>query len=142
MKSPKALRRKFSNSPLGRFPNALRSSIAAVAVILAASGLYAFQKPFRQYPGIEYDNFPLPPDWKDQSEFTFARLMYPQIRGLCGVQLAIEFGLHEQDHLAQLWHNHPFQPLSAAICVSIRRARHRRDMTVPMGVRVTSAISL
>ncbi len=48
-------------------------------VVLGA--LFAFQQPFRQYPGIEYYDFPLPPDWQQKSEWTFARLMYPQARG-------------------------------------------------------------
>ena len=33
--------------------------------------------PFREYPGIEYNDFPLPPDYREQTEFAFARLMYP-----------------------------------------------------------------
>ncbi len=61
-------------------PNA-RIILITLAILTAACGLYAFQKPFRQYPGIEYDNFPLPADWQDKTEFVFARLMYPQIRG-------------------------------------------------------------
>ena len=43
------------------------------------SALYAFQKPFREYPGVEYSKFPLPPDYKDSAEWTFARLMYPPV---------------------------------------------------------------
>ena len=39
--------------------------------------VYAFQKPFREYPGWEYDQFPLPEDWQKPAEWTFARLMYP-----------------------------------------------------------------
>jgi hypothetical protein len=39
--------------------------------------LYAFQRPFRQFPGVEYFNFDLPPDWQDKGEWAFARLMYP-----------------------------------------------------------------
>jgi len=39
------------------------------------------QRPFREYPGWEYSNFPLPPDWKVTGEWTFARLMYPPIGG-------------------------------------------------------------
>jgi hypothetical protein len=42
-----------------------------------AGSLLAFQRPFREYPGIEYDNFPLPPDAQEKTEFAFARLMYP-----------------------------------------------------------------
>jgi hypothetical protein len=39
--------------------------------------LYAFQRPFRQFPGVEYFKFDLPPDWQDKGEWAFARLMYP-----------------------------------------------------------------
>src|SRR3569832_1155225 len=35
------------------------------------------QRPFRQYPGREYEDFPLPEDWKEPAEWVFARLMYP-----------------------------------------------------------------
>jgi hypothetical protein len=42
-----------------------------------ASVLYAWQRPFRQYPGREYEDFPLPPDWQEKTEWAFARLMYP-----------------------------------------------------------------
>ncbi|HZU29393.1 MAG TPA: DUF4159 domain-containing protein [Bryobacteraceae bacterium] len=37
----------------------------------------AFQRPFRQYPGVEYSDMPLPPDWREKTEWAFARLMYP-----------------------------------------------------------------
>nr|MDQ2901053.1 DUF4159 domain-containing protein [Acidobacteriota bacterium] len=39
--------------------------------------LYAFQRPFRQFPGVEYENFELTPDWQEKTEWTFARLMFP-----------------------------------------------------------------
>ncbi len=48
---------------------------------ITLSALYAFQRPFREYPGIEYNNFPLPPDYREKTEWAFARLMYPQSRG-------------------------------------------------------------
>jgi hypothetical protein len=38
--------------------------------------LYA-QRPFREYPAWEYNNFPIPPDYRVPGEWTFARLMYP-----------------------------------------------------------------
>src|SRR5437870_9728812 len=44
-------------------------------------GLFAFQRPFREYPGREYENFPLPPDYQEKTEWQFARLMYPQAQG-------------------------------------------------------------
>jgi hypothetical protein len=45
--------------------------------LVCLAGLFAFQKPFRQYPGREYSDFPLPPDWREPAEWAFARLMYP-----------------------------------------------------------------
>jgi hypothetical protein len=41
--------------------------------------LYAFQRPFREFPGVEYrlGDIPLPPDYQEKTEWAFARLMYP-----------------------------------------------------------------
>jgi len=44
---------------------------------LLALTLFAFQDPFREYPAWEYNDFPMPPDWREPGEWTFARLMYP-----------------------------------------------------------------
>ncbi len=41
------------------------------------STLLAFQRPFKEYPGIEYNDFPLPSDFQEKTEWAFARLMYP-----------------------------------------------------------------
>ena len=47
--------------------------------------LFAFQQqPFREYPGREYEDFPLPPDYKEKTEWAFARLMYPTMPGVHG----------------------------------------------------------
>jgi hypothetical protein len=45
--------------------------------LLSLGALFAFQRPFREYPGVEYSNFPLPPDYQEKTEYVFARLMYP-----------------------------------------------------------------
>ena len=39
------------------------------------------QRPFKEYPAIEYENFPLPSDWQDQHDWVRARLRYPDIYG-------------------------------------------------------------
>jgi hypothetical protein len=39
------------------------------------------QKPFREYPGFEYEDFPLPPDYQDKTEWTRARLHYQSVMG-------------------------------------------------------------
>jgi hypothetical protein len=48
-------------------------------MIVLAGALFAFQKPFREYPGVEYrvGTIPLPPDYGDKTEFAFARVMFP-----------------------------------------------------------------
>ena len=50
---------------------------AVAGTLLVLTSLVAFQRPFRQYPGREYEDFPLPPDYQDKAEWVFARLMYP-----------------------------------------------------------------
>jgi hypothetical protein len=39
---------------------------------------------FREYPGMEYENFPLPPDYNVPSEWVFARYMYRAVEGWSG----------------------------------------------------------
>jgi len=43
------------------------------------SAVFAFQRPFRQFDGVEYSigDIPLPSDYRTPTEWTFARLMYP-----------------------------------------------------------------
>jgi hypothetical protein len=57
-------------------PRARIAIVAAAGVFTLFTTLHA-QKPFREYPAIEYSDFPLPPDYKEPAEFVFARLMYP-----------------------------------------------------------------
>jgi len=50
----------------------------------AALGVLEFlhaQRPFKQYQAAEYENFPLPPDWDQKTEWTRARLRYPSVYG-------------------------------------------------------------
>ena len=48
-----------------------------ISGLAAATALCAFQKPFHQYPGVEYTSFELTPDWQEKTEWAFARLMFP-----------------------------------------------------------------
>ena len=66
----------------------------SVCGLVLITAVYAFQKPFRQYPSMEgYDAIALPPDYQEKTEWVFARLMYPQhpsarfSRGFRGVRL-------------------------------------------------------
>ena len=59
---------------------AILAGIAGVASLLCA-----FQKPFREYAGQEYNNFPVPADYQERTEFVFARMMHPDAaRGIGG----------------------------------------------------------
>jgi len=56
----------------------------AGGLLVFFGSLHAFQRTFREYPGIEYNDFPVPPDYQHPSEFIFARLMYPPFTGQGG----------------------------------------------------------
>jgi hypothetical protein len=62
----------------------LRTAIAAGLMGLFALGVLWAQKPFKEWPAIEYENFPVPPDANHPSEWTRARLRYPDITGYPG----------------------------------------------------------
>src|SRR5215472_9231697 len=49
---------------------------AAIGLCAVVCTLFA-QRPFREYPAWEYNDFPIPPDYQTPGEWTFARLMYP-----------------------------------------------------------------
>jgi hypothetical protein len=58
-----------------------RTLLAIALTGLAALGVLRGQKPFREWPAIEYTNFPIPPDANRPAEWTRARLRYPDITG-------------------------------------------------------------
>jgi hypothetical protein len=64
----------------------LRSALFLLFIAIAGWGVLRAQRPFRDYPGVEYENFPLPPDWQDKTEWTRARLRYPSFPGVHGVR--------------------------------------------------------
>jgi len=71
------------------FRKALYGAGFAVSSLAA---LYAFQRPFRQFPGVEYFNFETPPDWNQPGEWAFARLMYPPASGRYGRGFGFGYG--------------------------------------------------
>jgi hypothetical protein len=78
-------------SEAARAPRQPRSAIFVEGMVLSGvlwrggialsilGSLYAFQRPFRQYPGVEYSmgSIPLPADYQEKTEWAFARLMFP-----------------------------------------------------------------
>jgi hypothetical protein len=57
----------------------LRSAVLVVLAGFATWGVMRAQRPFREYQAAEYENFPLPTDYKDHTEWTRARLHYPSV---------------------------------------------------------------
>jgi hypothetical protein len=53
--------------------------LAALLVSLVSIGALRAQKPFREYPGNEYTDFPLPPDYQQTAEWTRGRLKYHSV---------------------------------------------------------------
>jgi hypothetical protein len=53
-----------------------RIAVYGLSVVVS---LCAFQRPFRDFPGVEYSpgEIPLPPDYRENTEWAFARLMFP-----------------------------------------------------------------
>ncbi len=58
--------------------------LLAGGMLVFLGSMAAFQRTFREYPGIEYNDFPVPPDYQHPAEFMFARLMYPPYTGQGG----------------------------------------------------------
>ena len=52
-------------------------SISVLASLGVVSAFQNFKKPWREYPAFEYNDFPIPPDYQEKTEWVFARLMYP-----------------------------------------------------------------
>jgi Domain of unknown function (DUF4159) len=59
----------------------MRAAIALAFLLLAAWGVLRAQRPFKEYPGVEYTDFPLPPDYQKKTEWTRARLRYENYQG-------------------------------------------------------------
>ena len=53
---------------------------------MLAGAVWAFQRSqphaWREYPAFEYNNFPIPADYQEKTEWAFARLMYPNMPGV------------------------------------------------------------
>jgi Domain of unknown function (DUF4159) len=67
---------------------------AGATVFLGASFAYQQQHEhtWREYPAFEYNNFPIPDDYQEKTEWVFARLMYPNMDGVHGRRSFGRFG--------------------------------------------------
>lgn len=62
-----------------RWRPVLTLGLAFIATLLVSLGALRAQKPFREYAGNEYNDFPLPPDYQVTAEWTRARLKYRSV---------------------------------------------------------------
>ena len=69
-----------------------RALIGFSLIGLGISTVLLAQRPFREYPGVEYEQFEKPPDWAQKTEWTRARLRYPDIYGYPFRQLIMNDG--------------------------------------------------
>jgi len=68
----------------------LRTVLSVAFLGLAVWGVLRAQKPFKEWPAIEYTDFPLPGDYQVKHEWTRARLRYPDVYGYPDV--ALDYG--------------------------------------------------
>src|SRR5579885_1295077 len=54
--------------------------ICGSLVTASVTAMLALQATFRQFPGVEDDPYPVPPDAYEKTEWAFTRLMYPSGR--------------------------------------------------------------
>jgi Domain of unknown function (DUF4159) len=57
----------------------VRALLVSVFLMGTIYAIHQQQQPFREYPGVEYERFPLPRDYQEKTEWAFARLMYPPV---------------------------------------------------------------
>jgi hypothetical protein len=70
-----------------------RTAVIALGIAgLSVCGVLLAQKPFKEYPAIEYNDFPLPGGWQQKAEWTRARLRYPDVYGYPDVDLMMNNG--------------------------------------------------
>ncbi|HLF10855.1 MAG TPA: DUF4159 domain-containing protein [Gammaproteobacteria bacterium] len=70
-----------------RYPHRRALAVVLAGIALAGTAL-ADPRPFREYPGIEYYDFPLPHDYMNPAEWTLGRLMYPASTYSCRGNMA------------------------------------------------------
>jgi len=57
-----------------------RFLISGSLVTVSVTAMLALQATFRQFPGVEDDPYPVPPDAYEKTEWAFTRLQYPSGR--------------------------------------------------------------
>ena len=56
----------------------MRATSFLILAVLGTWGVLHAQRAFKEYRGIEYENFPLPPDWNSKTEWTRARCAFQE----------------------------------------------------------------
>ncbi len=85
----KSNEKRLSKAAHGAAPHA-RWALVVVGLIttwgvLRAQRPFNLPRPFQEYPGYEYNNFPVPDDYLDKHEWTRARLKYTPFINVHGI---------------------------------------------------------
>jgi hypothetical protein len=113
----------------------LLSRVAAAAALLGS--VYAFQRPFREFPGIEYrlGDIPYPADYQEKTEWTFARLMYPLAPGGRGFGRYGRAGSADWSHGNSMWtQDYPRADRHFALAVRRLTRLHVRSVEQPINL--------
>jgi hypothetical protein len=93
------------------------------------------QRAFREYPAQEYNDFPLPPDFQDRTEFVFARLMRPDAGGGVGAFGRARRGGARWRH-GYTWWTNDYPRADRHLLVALRRITraHARSVEQPVNL--------
>src|SRR5271154_4742820 len=78
---------KWTKQPARNVRRGLLLALALVTtwgVLRAQREPFKMPRPFREYPGYEYNNFPVPADYMDNHDWTRARLRYTSFLNVHG----------------------------------------------------------
>ena len=109
---------------------------AFAGLALCMSVLWAFERPFREYPGQEYNDFPLPPDYQEKTEFVFARLMHPDATGYFGFGRRGRGGFRSDWTQGYAWWTNDYPRADRHLLVALRRLTrvHVRSAEQPVNL--------
>src|SRR5262245_21327357 len=102
--------------------------------IAFAGAVYAYQRPFREYPAQEYNDFPLPSDYQEKTEFVFARLMYPDGGGGFGGFGRGRFGRDWREGYTNWTNDYPRAERHLAVAYRRLTRIHTRSVEQPVNL--------
>src|SRR5581483_1483757 len=113
---------------------------AGIALACALTCTVFAQKPFREYPAWEYNNFPLPKDYTVPGEWTFARLMYPSTHLHIDWQSEVKRGLDWREGNTNWTIDYPRSDRHLAMAIRRLTRIDGRSVEMPINVEADDDI--